>query len=237
MSNFEIVHYTSANNIEEILFSRKILNNVSVKKLHSHKITKGEGGFNRVLCEPNVYENEYKHSTAHCEEAFGIFCRIKNITRPFIPSKSRNFNENVKLPIRGKVAIIFHSYILNDYTWHFNYCENNGFYVTKTVDGFKAPFGVGECYANSTNDMNEIERAVQNDLIQNYPDTELVIHEDIHLYYGNYVKDIIDHTGKSILYKYIIHRKHNSIYKSTRSNRSSKSKSKYRRLSRSRKSI
>jgi hypothetical protein len=234
MSNFEILHYTSYKNLDKILFSRKILNNQSVKKLQlNNNITNGEGGFNRVLCEPNVYENEYNPSTAYCEESYGIFCRIKNIHRPFLTAKSRDFKQNVKLPIRGKVVIIFHSYILNDYTWHFNYCENNGFFVTKTLDGFDAPFGIGECYAKSTTDINEIEHAVENNLIQNYPDTELVIREDIHLYKGNYVKDIIDHTGKSILYKYIIHRKLNSTSKVKRTTKSSKSKT----LSRSRKSI
>jgi hypothetical protein len=155
MSNFEIIHYTSEDNIEEILFSRKILNNESVKKLHSHKIVEGEGGFNRVLCKPNVYENGYDRSSK-CEEAYGIFCRIKNLSRPFIPYNSRNFRQNVKLPQRGKVAIIFHSYILNDYDWHFNFCENNGFYVSKTPNGFYAHYGVGECYADSTTKIKDI---------------------------------------------------------------------------------
>lgn len=220
MSNFEIVHYTSAKNIEGILFSRKILNNESINKLRSHNIVEGEGGFNRVLCEPDVYVNGFD-AKSKCGEAYGIFCRIKNLSRPFIPYNSRDFKTNIKLPQRGKVAIILHSYILNDYTWHFNYCENNGFYVSNTPDGgFYAPFGVGECYENSTKQIQNIENAVQNNLILNYSDTELVIHNDIDLYKGDYVKDIIDHNGKSILYKYNARKRQSKFSRRVNSRRS-----------------
>jgi hypothetical protein len=209
MSNFEIVHYTSKKNIDKMLFSGRILNNVAVKKMRSPKIEEGEGGFERVLCEPDVFENGFDKRT-ECEEAFGIYCRIKNIHRPFISYSSRDYAKNLKLPQRGKVAIIFHSYILNDYTWHFNYCENNGFYISKTPKGLIAPFGVGKCYAETTKQIHNIEHAIDNNRIENYPDTELVIRESIDLYKENYIKDIIDHTGNSILYKYKLHKSRKS---------------------------
>ena len=106
--NLKIVHYTKEENIESIITTWCIAD-----QLHRpNNIYIGEGSYNRICVDYKCKNYENVH------EAIGIYFRIIST------------NDVYKIPqIKGFRHIILKSEILDKYDWHLNSTENNGFYI------------------------------------------------------------------------------------------------------------
>ena len=122
----QLVHYTSRQNLQKILDSGHILDQLG---RHKMKVVTGEGDTSRICCYPtNTYtgiESKHKSKTKvastkkqpKCTEGCGVYFRIVKPGQKIIP------------PRKTQVALIFSQSLLRRYKWHINFCENNGLYM------------------------------------------------------------------------------------------------------------
>lgn len=158
-----IYHITNLKNIKSIIESYKLFNQIQREK---YEIVLGEGSINRKFC--NAYNYTLENKNDSCEEAYGVFFRIANSI------------EKIKLS-EGTCALIFSVDILDDYDWHVNLCENNGFYIKPNE---KIPFG--DCDEEIQISFNKDMINVNKELIQNsikLQQLELIIYENVSLKY------------------------------------------------------
>jgi len=178
----QLVHYTSRQNLQKILDSGHILDQLG---RHKMKVVTGEGDTSRICCYPtNTYkgiESQHKtkpqvastKKTPKCTEGCGVYFRIVKPGQKIIP------------PRKTQVALVFSQSLLHRYKWHINFCENNGLYIDDHIPWY-GDDNITDC-PNSTSSIAEVM-----DTTFDQRDGEIIVYESIDL------KDlvhIIDSTG------------------------------------------
>lgn len=172
MQNYYIVHSTSLKNLAKIIRYGHLFTQPSRQKLRESAIIIGEGNEKRKLGHPlstteEIQKNDY-------EEAIGVYFRV-------FPTL-----ESIRQPRRGTALIILRNTILQHYTWHVNYCENNGFFIRQ---------GEPVLFGNETEPCPPSEMGVIDLSKIHTEDSELLVYSDVDIFAngGEYLEEIRTH--------------------------------------------
>ena len=176
----QLVHYTSRQNLQKILDSGRILDQLG---RHKMKVVTGEGDTSRICCYPtNTYKGiESQHKTKQtstkkppkCTEGCGVYFRIVKPGQKIVP------------PRKTQVALVFSQSLLRRYKWHINFCENNGLYMDDHI-----PWYGDDSNTNCPNSSSTIAAVMATEF--NQRDGEIIVYESIDL---KDLVQIIDSTG------------------------------------------
>ena len=171
----KLIHFTHIDNLLKIKNGGLILDQKS-RKLQNVNAIAMSGSDTRKLCEFNIpYEEIISNK---CLEAYGVYFRVYPIDANITIYDIREF-KNPSLVC----GLVFNESILNDFPWHLNLCENNGFYI---YDDLRAPFCGGNL--KKSYDSTTISLLKQSDL--DPTQFELVIRSNVPLV--GYMSSIIN---------------------------------------------
>lgn len=170
---FKLLHYTSAKNVDKIVESGRLLDNLG--RIFK-PVNVGEGELGRQCCYPSNTYSELEKKGSKCGEGCGVYFRVAKE------------GEKIPRPKRGKVLFIFNSELLKHHKWHINFCENNGLFIDDNVAAFGS--GADDC-PNSSSNIDDVENTEFD-----ADDAEIIVYESVPLWEKcGFLEKIIDSKG------------------------------------------